>query len=88
MVCIIPRLGVNLPISVTAEHLPLSALAKRGIKLGYTPDIPNDAVADLSVMLALMAGRNGGETLTMVKEGQVKNCPVSGILLTSLSGLI
>ena len=28
-------------------------------------------VADLSVMLALMAGRNGGETVAMVQNGEV-----------------
>lgn len=69
----------------------MSAIAQRGIKLGYTPDVLTDAgisqcyhiawkekltthpVADLSVMLALMAGRNGGETMAVVNNGEVRH---------------
>jgi len=40
-------------------------------------------VADLSVMLALMAGRNAGETLTLVKGGQ--ECTAIAYLLAHLS---
>ena len=66
------------------------ALSRRGIKLGYTPDVLTDAgevchisprvppsygipplVADLSVLLALMAGRNGRETTAVGQSGQV-----------------
>ena len=39
--------------------------------MGYTPGVLTGAVADLTVMLAIMAGRNGGETMDFVKEGKV-----------------
>jgi len=42
--------------------------------LGYTPDVLTDAVADLSVMLALMAGRNGAETMSIVRNGEWPGC--------------
>jgi len=51
----------------------LAGLAKRSVRLGYTPDVLNDAVADLSVMLALMAGRNGGKALVHVRNGEWQN---------------
>ena len=43
----------------------------RGVRFGYTPDVLTDAVADLSIMLALMAGRNTKETTEVVQTGQV-----------------
>lgn len=75
-------------MSSTIEHVDLSAISQRGVKLGYTPDVLTDAgtlttlyfiintlttcaVADLSVMLALMASRNGAETMSLVKNGEV-----------------
>ncbi|KAG6919811.1 hypothetical protein DXG01_000313 [Tephrocybe rancida] len=42
----------------------------RGIKFGYTPDVLTAAVADLSVMLALMASRNTGEVISVVKDNK------------------
>lgn len=41
-------------IYVVLDHVDAIELGKRGLLLGYTPDVLNDAVADLSVMLALM----------------------------------
>ncbi|KAG1769376.1 hypothetical protein EDD22DRAFT_948980 [Suillus occidentalis] len=55
-----PSLKVVSTMSVGYEHIDLKEAAQRGLKVGYTPDVLTDAVADLSVMLALMAGRNGG----------------------------
>lgn len=76
------------------EHLDLKELAKRNIKIGYTPDVLTDAgtnapcatwktltahlqVADITVMLALMAGRNARETMTIVNDGKVSLTPTS-----------
>ncbi|KAK0452098.1 uncharacterized protein EV420DRAFT_691761 [Desarmillaria tabescens] len=53
-----------------AEHIDLTELTNRGVKLGYTPDVLTDAVADVTVMLALMAGRNAGSTIELVQSGQ------------------
>jgi len=72
-----PSLRVISTMSVGYEHVNLSALSQRGIKLGYTPDVLTDAVADISVMLALMAGRNAGEIVSLVNNGEWPNCPWS-----------
>ncbi|KAG6854099.1 hypothetical protein C0991_010513 [Blastosporella zonata] len=57
-------------MSVGYEHVNLPELAQRGIKIGYTPDVLTAAVADLSVMLALMASRNIGEVMSIVKDNK------------------
>ncbi|KAG9222088.1 hypothetical protein CCMSSC00406_0009301 [Pleurotus cornucopiae] len=64
-----PNLRVVSTMSVGYEHIDLAAVAARGIKVGYTPDVLTDAVADLSIMLALMASRNAGETMSLVQSG-------------------
>ncbi|KAH7921567.1 hypothetical protein BV22DRAFT_1049529 [Leucogyrophana mollusca] len=64
-----PSLRVVSTMSVGYEHVDLKAAAQRGLKVGYTPDVLTDAVADLSVMLALMAGRNGGIGTSVVQNG-------------------
>ncbi|KZT00657.1 uncharacterized protein LAESUDRAFT_665594 [Laetiporus sulphureus 93-53] len=60
-----PSLRVVSTMSVGYEHIDVQQLSQRGIKLGYTPDILTEAVADLSIMLALMAGRNARQTATI-----------------------
>lgn len=49
----------------TVDHVDLEALRSRNIRLGYTPSALTDAVADLAVMLALMAQRLGGEVICL-----------------------
>lgn len=63
-----PSLRAASTMSVGYEHVDLSEISERGIRFGYTPDVLTSAVADLSVMLALMAGRNGGEAITFVQQ--------------------
>ncbi|KAG8950063.1 hypothetical protein FRC03_000174 [Tulasnella sp. 419] len=53
-----------------AEHVNLQALSARSIRLGYTPDVLTDAVADISIMLALMASRNALSALKVVETGR------------------
>ncbi|KAG8991161.1 Transcriptional regulatory protein sin3 [Tulasnella sp. JGI-2019a] len=65
-----PSLKVVSTMSVGYEHISLPAIAKYGIKLGYTPDVLTDAVADIAVMLALMASRNAARGLSVVQSGQ------------------
>lgn len=71
---LLEKAGGNLRVvstmSVGYDHIDTSALRRRGIKLGFTPDVLTYAVADLTVMLALMATRNAGEGVTLVKSGQ------------------
>lgn len=47
--------------SVAVDHVALDVLREKSIRLGYTPSALTDAVADLTVMLTLMAQRRGGE---------------------------
>ncbi|KAG6830286.1 hypothetical protein H0H87_008584 [Tephrocybe sp. NHM501043] len=65
-----PTLCVVSTMSVGYEHVNLLELSQRGIKLGYTPDVLTAAVADLSVTLALMASRNIGEVMSLVKDNK------------------
>jgi glyoxylate/hydroxypyruvate reductase len=67
-----PSLQVVSTMSVGFEHVDLSALAERNIRLGYTPDVLTDAVADITVMLALMAGRNIREHMQLVDNNNVR----------------
>ncbi|KAJ7095662.1 D-isomer specific 2-hydroxyacid dehydrogenase [Mycena epipterygia] len=65
-----PSLRVVSTMSVGYEHIDLPLMTQRKIRVGYTPDILTEAVADLSVMLALMAGRNDGVAYSLVKNGE------------------
>ncbi|KAJ7018683.1 hypothetical protein C8F04DRAFT_976872 [Mycena alexandri] len=64
-----PNLRVVSTMSVGYEHIDLPLMAQRKIRVGYTPDVLTEAVADICVMLALMAGRNDGAAYSLVKNG-------------------
>ncbi|KAJ7204501.1 hypothetical protein GGX14DRAFT_647358, partial [Mycena pura] len=57
-------------MSVGYEHIDLPLMARRNIRVGYTPDVLTEAVADICVMLALMAGRNDGVAYTLWAKPQ------------------
>ncbi|XP_032634641.1 glyoxylate reductase/hydroxypyruvate reductase-like isoform X2 [Chelonoidis abingdonii] len=65
--------GSNLKIistlSVGVDHLALEEIKKRGIRVGYTPDILTDATAELSVALLLATCRRLPESVEEVKNG-------------------
>ncbi|KAH6909564.1 hypothetical protein BKA70DRAFT_1385698 [Coprinopsis sp. MPI-PUGE-AT-0042] len=63
-------------MSVGYEHVDVKELAKRDILLGYTPDVLTEAVADVCIMLALMAGRNAPQITGVVNQGQVSAPPL------------
>ena len=44
-------------MSVGYDHIDLHEARRRGIKLGYTPDVLTDAVAELTVGLLLATAR-------------------------------
>nr|CAD7395879.1 unnamed protein product [Timema poppensis] len=52
-----PSLKVIGTMSVGYDHINVSQLKKKGIKLGITPDVLTDAVAELSVGLLLATSR-------------------------------
>ncbi|KAF8699967.1 D-isomer specific 2-hydroxyacid dehydrogenase family, partial [Rhizoctonia solani] len=76
-----PSLKVVSTMSVGYDHVDIAILKARGIKLGFTPDVLTDAVADIAVMLALMASRNVKQAMEIVHTGNT-NTPWSPSLLT------
>uniref|UniRef100_H3A6U3 Glyoxylate reductase/hydroxypyruvate reductase n=1 Tax=Latimeria chalumnae TaxID=7897 RepID=H3A6U3_LATCH len=69
-----PNLKVISTLSVGFDHLALEEIKKRGIRVGYTPDVLTDATAELTVALLLATSRRIPEAV-----GEVKNlCIGSG----------
>ncbi|CAE6377070.1 unnamed protein product [Rhizoctonia solani] len=77
-----PSLKIVSTMSVGYDHVDVSTLKARGIKLGFTPDVLTDAVADVAIMLALMASRNVKQAMGIVHDGNWPNTPWSPSLLT------
>uniref|UniRef100_A0A8C6RL30 Glyoxylate reductase/hydroxypyruvate reductase n=1 Tax=Nannospalax galili TaxID=1026970 RepID=A0A8C6RL30_NANGA len=69
----IPAEGANLKVistlSVGLDHLALDEIQKRGIRVGYTPDVLTDATAELAVSLLLTTCRRLPEAIEEVKNG-------------------
>ncbi|KAJ7403843.1 Glyoxylate reductase/hydroxypyruvate reductase [Willisornis vidua] len=64
-----PDLKVISTMSVGFDHLALDEIKKRGIRVGYTPDVLTDATAELSVALLLSACRRLPEAAEQVRSG-------------------
>ncbi|XP_040001226.1 glyoxylate reductase/hydroxypyruvate reductase b [Xiphias gladius] len=64
-----PNLKVLSTMSVGFDHLSLEELKKRGIRVGYTPDVLTDAVAELTVALLLTTSRRLIEATHEAKTG-------------------
>ncbi|KAG8733554.1 hypothetical protein FRC11_005223 [Ceratobasidium sp. 423] len=77
-----PSLRTVSTMSVGYDHVDVPALKARGIRLGFTPDVLTDAVADVAIMLALMASRNVKQAMEIVHSGNWPNTPWSPSLLT------
>ncbi|SCV68150.1 BQ2448_271 [Microbotryum intermedium] len=73
-------------MSAGYDHVQISALRSRSIKLGTTPDALTDATADIGAMLTLMATRRAGEAYRKVIDGKWPTMPWSPFLLCG-SGL-
>jgi glyoxylate/hydroxypyruvate reductase len=76
------QLKVVASFSVGTDHVERAALKKRNIRLGYTPTCLTDAVAELTVMLILMAQRRGGESMAKVIKGEWPQMPWHPLLMT------
>ncbi|XP_078062188.1 glyoxylate reductase/hydroxypyruvate reductase-like isoform X1 [Mustelus asterias] len=65
--------GTNLKVistlSVGFDHLSLEGIKKRGIRVGYTPDVLTDATAELTVALLLATSRRLIEATAEVRNG-------------------
>ncbi|XP_072319531.1 glyoxylate reductase/hydroxypyruvate reductase [Eucyclogobius newberryi] len=64
-----PNLKVLSTMSVGFDHLDLKELKKRGIRVGYTPDVLTDSVAELTVALLLATSRRLLEATHEAKTG-------------------
>ncbi|XP_077389163.1 glyoxylate reductase/hydroxypyruvate reductase [Festucalex cinctus] len=64
-----PNLKVISTFSVGYDHLALDEIKKRGIRVGYTPDVLTDATAELTIALLLATARRLPEAAEEVKNG-------------------
>lgn len=64
-----PRLKIVANHSVGTDHCDLGALKARGITVTNTPDVLNDATAELAFMLMLGAARRAVEGDRLVRSG-------------------
>lgn len=64
-----PNLKVISTLSVGFDHLAINEIKKRGIRVGYTPDVLTDATAELTVALLLATARRLPEGVEEVKNG-------------------
>ncbi|MGH0153250.1 UNVERIFIED_CONTAM: hypothetical protein FKN15_032609 [Acipenser sinensis] len=63
-----PNLKVVSTMSVGYDHLSRDELKKRGIRVGYTPDVLTDSVAELTVALLLATSRRLIEAVNEAKK--------------------
>ncbi|XP_078062187.1 glyoxylate reductase/hydroxypyruvate reductase-like [Mustelus asterias] len=56
-------------MSVGFDHLSLEEIKKRGIRVGYTPDVLTNATAELTVALLLATARRLMEAVAEAKNG-------------------
>nr|XP_046261301.1 glyoxylate reductase/hydroxypyruvate reductase [Scatophagus argus] len=63
------NLKVISTLSVGFDHLAMDEIKKRGIRVGYTPDVLTDATAELTVALLLATARRLPEGVEEVKNG-------------------
>ncbi|XP_077464805.1 glyoxylate reductase/hydroxypyruvate reductase isoform X2 [Stigmatopora argus] len=68
-----PNLKVISTFSVGYDHLAIDEIKKRGIRVGYTPDVLTDATAELTVALLLATARRLPEAVDEVKNGGWKS---------------
>ena len=82
-----PRLKVMSTMTVGYDHIDVAECTKRGIYIGFTPDVLTDATADLAFALLLCTARRLAEGDRFVRAGMWKKpLPPQGFLGTSASG--
>ena len=70
-----PSLKVISTMSVGYDHIDLPLVKSRGIRVGNTPRVLDDAVAELCLLLALMVTRQVPAATRTVREGNWPNFP-------------
>ncbi|MCL4143025.1 UNVERIFIED_CONTAM: hypothetical protein GTU68_039196, partial [Idotea baltica] len=77
-----PSLKVVSTFSVGYDHIDLDEVKTRKIKVGYTPGVPTDASAELTVALLLAAGRRLFEANAELLNGGWGKCAWSPLWMT------
>ncbi|MDJ0640243.1 MAG: D-glycerate dehydrogenase [Paracoccaceae bacterium] len=67
-----PRVKIIANHSVGVDHCDIPALKERGITVTNTPDVLNDATAEIAMLLMLGAARRAIEGDRIVREGEWK----------------
>ncbi len=67
-----PHLKIISTMSVGFEHIDVDYATRKGIYVGYTPDVLTDATADLAFALLLAAGRRVAEGDRFVRKQEWK----------------
>lgn len=70
-----PSLKVISTMSVGYEHIDMEETKKRGIRVGHTPHVLSNAVADLALALALNVTRHVMDSYHVVKAGRWSSAP-------------
>lgn len=70
-----PQLKALSTMSVGLDYVDLEEVKRRKIPLGYTPNVLNDAVADIGVGLAIAAGRRFHEGRLKIESSQWEKRP-------------
>lgn len=65
-----PRLRAVATFSVGYDHIDVAAARRRGIAVGYTPDVLTGATADLAMALILDAARRVSEGDRIIRAGR------------------
>lgn len=63
------RLQVVSSMSVGTDHIDVERAKARGIQIGTTPNVLDDAVAELTLFLVLGATRKAADAMRVVREG-------------------
>jgi hydroxypyruvate reductase len=77
----LPRIKVISSFGVGLDQIDLQAASRRGIPVGYTPDVLNDCVADLAFGLVLATGRRIPEGDRFVRAGRWEQKPATPFAL-------
>ena len=72
--------------AVGINNIDVPEAARRGIRIGNTPDVLTDATADVAAMLLLAAARGAQAAADTVRQGQWKTWQPTGLLGVDLVG--
>jgi glyoxylate/hydroxypyruvate reductase len=73
-------------VSVGYDHISTQELKRRNIKLGHTPDVLTDAVAETTILLTLMATRRVKESTHALTSGAWSKWSMNFLLGMGLTG--